>query len=64
MNRKQTATASRFKSAPRRGKNEESTDEKLLPFVVNIKDPADFKTSPFFFNMILTGVQRKLRKLI
>ena len=45
-------------------KSADSAREQLPPFFVNIKDPADFKTSPFFFNMILAGVQRKLRKLI
>jgi hypothetical protein len=52
------------KSSRKPVKNANLTREHLPPFLVNIKDPADFRTSPFFFNMILAGVQRKLRKLI
>jgi hypothetical protein len=52
------------KSSHKPVKNANSNSEHLPPFLVNIKDLADFKTSPFFFDMILAGVQRKLRKLI
>jgi hypothetical protein len=64
MNRRQTTTATTLKPSSRRVKDKKPQKENLIPFVLNIKDPADFKTSPMFYKMILTGIQRKLHKLI
>jgi len=63
MNRRQTA-ATTIKPSPKRAKYRDTASENLIPFVVKIKDPADFKTSPMFYKMIFAGLQRKLRKLI
>jgi hypothetical protein len=64
MNRRQTTAATTLKPSPRLAKDKEPEKENLIPFVLKIKDPADFKTSPMFYKMILTGIQRKLHKLI
>ena len=64
MHRNNTKFYPTSKSSRKPVKDVNSACEHLPPSFVNIKDPADFKTSPFFFNMILAGVQRKLRKLI
>jgi hypothetical protein len=64
MNRRQTTVVPTLKPSSRRVKDKAPEKENLTPFVLNIKDPADFKVSPMFYKMILTGIQRKLHKLI